>query len=60
MVLKEIKERERKRERELAEKFNADSKDILAFSIAAWELIIPVIIALLIVGFVMIFLLGFR
>lgn len=58
MVLKEIKERERKRERELAEKFDATNKDILAFSIAAWQLILPAIIALLVVGFIMMFLLG--
>jgi CHASE3 domain sensor protein len=57
MVLKEIKERERERETELAERFNADKRDILAFSIAAWQLFIPVIIALLVVGFLMIFLL---
>jgi hypothetical protein len=57
MVLREIKEKERKREKELAERFNADGKDILAFSIAAWQLILPAIIVLLIVGFLMIFLL---
>jgi len=57
MVLKEIKERERERETELVERFNADKRDILAFSIAAWQLFIPVIIALLVVGFLMIFLL---
>ncbi len=60
MDLKELREkqkkRERERERQLQEKFDADSKDIIAFSVAAWQLFIPLIVALFIVGLIMIFL----
>ncbi len=56
MITKE--EREEERIRELQERFNADKMDILAFSVAAWQLFIPVIVALLIVGFIVIFILN--
>lgn len=55
-LMEERKKREEERERDLQERFNADTKDIIAFSIAAWQLFVPLIIALLIVGFIIIFL----
>lgn len=57
-ILEESREREKQRERELQDRFNADSKDIIAFSLAAWQLFIPVIVALLIVGLLVIFILN--
>ena len=55
-LMEERKKREEERDRELQERFNADTKDIIAFSIAAWQLFVPLIVALLIVGFIVIFL----
>lgn len=55
-LMEERKKREEERVKDLQEKFNADTKDIIAFSIAAWQLFVPLIIALLIVGFIIIFL----
>ncbi|KYK35762.1 MAG: hypothetical protein HXS48_07145 [Theionarchaea archaeon] len=57
-ILEESREREKQRERELQNRFNADSKDIIAFSLAAWQLFIPVIVALLIVGLLVMFILN--
>lgn len=57
-ILKERKERQKERERELQQKFDADAKDILAFSVAAWQLTLPVVVALLITGLIMIWLLN--
>lgn len=57
-ILEESREREKQREKELQDRFNADSKDIIAFSLAAWQLFIPVIVALLIVGLIVIFILN--
>ncbi|KYK36798.1 MAG: hypothetical protein HXS46_11190 [Theionarchaea archaeon] len=52
MVLEELEKKEREREKRLKERFNADSKDIIAFSVAAWQLFIPLIAALLVVGLI--------
>ena len=57
-ILKEREEQQKERERQLQERFNADAKDILAFSVATWQLILPVVVALLITGFIMIWLLN--
>jgi hypothetical protein len=57
-ILKEREEQQKERERQLQQKFNADAKDVLAFSVAAWQLILPVVVALLITGFIMIWLLN--
>lgn len=57
-ILAERKKKEKEWERELQDRFNADSKDIIAFSVAAWQLFIPLVVALLIVGLIMIFLLS--
>lgn len=57
-ILKERKERQKERERELQQRFDADAKDVLAFSVAAWQLILPVVVALLITGLIMIWLLN--
>lgn len=60
--IKEIKEKareiERARERELQDRFNADTKDIVAFTIAAWQLFLPLVVAFLIVGLIVYFLLN--
>ena len=60
--IKEIKEKaqeiERARERELQDRFNADAKDIVAFTIAAWQLFLPLVVAFLIVGLIVYFLLN--
>lgn len=55
---KEREEREEEKIREIQERFNADNKDIVAFSVAAWQLFIPLIAALLIVGIIVIFILN--
>lgn len=60
--IKEIREKareiERARERELQDRFNADTKDIVAFTIAAWQLFLPLVVAFLIVGLIVYFLLN--
>ncbi|MBU7016366.1 MAG: hypothetical protein HXS44_02560 [Theionarchaea archaeon] len=60
--IKEIREKareiERQRERELQDRFDADTKDIVAFSIAAWQLFLPLVVAFLIVGAIVYFLLN--
>jgi len=60
MDIKELREKQKKREgereRQLQEKFDADIKDIIAFSVAAWQLFIPLIVAFFIVGLIVIFL----
>jgi hypothetical protein len=65
MAIREIeeirrKERERQKgwERELQEEFDADSKDVLAFTLAAWQLFIPLVVALFITGLIVMFLLN--
>ncbi len=55
---KKEKEREREKERELQDRFDADAGDIVAFTIATWQLFIPLVVALFIVGLIMIFLLN--
>ena len=65
MAIKEIEEirrKERERqiewERELQERFDADTKDVVAFTLAAWQLFIPLVVALLITGLIVIFILN--
>lgn len=55
---KKKKEREREKERELQNRFNADAGDIVAFTVAAWQLFVPLVVALFIVGLIMIFFLN--
>lgn len=57
-ILEERRKKEKQRERELQDRFNADSKDIIAFSIAAWQLFLPLVVALFIVGLIVIFILN--
>ena len=57
-ILEEMEERERQRTKELQDRFDADKRDVIAFSIAAWQLFIPVVVALLVVGLIMIFILN--
>jgi CHASE3 domain sensor protein len=60
--IKEIRERareiERAREEKLQNRFNADTKDIVAFTIAAWQLFLPLVVAFIIVGVIVYFLLN--
>lgn len=54
-IKKKRKEEEKARERELQDTFDADAKDVIAFSIAVWQLLIPLVVALFIVGMLIIF-----
>jgi hypothetical protein len=55
-LIREIKKKEREKEiekeKEIQERFNADNRDIIAFTIAAWQLVLPAVIALLITGLI--------